>query len=75
MSLPIGTFARTKLSALLWLRCQPHWAFALQSTGIIVRREDFGVRWQSAAVTPLWDANQCHKKRRGASLPAALQKV
>jgi len=32
--------------------------FALQSPGIIVRREDFGVRWQSAAATPLWDADQ-----------------
>jgi hypothetical protein len=27
--------------------------FALQSPGIIMRREDFGLRWQSAAATPL----------------------
>jgi hypothetical protein len=31
---------------------------ALQFLGIIVRREDFGVRWQSATATPLWNADQ-----------------
>jgi hypothetical protein len=33
-------------------------ALAMQWVRIIVRREDFGVRWQSAAATPLWDADQ-----------------
>jgi hypothetical protein len=29
-----------------------------QYVRIIVRREDFGVRWQSAAATPLFDCGQ-----------------
>ena len=33
----------------------------------------FGVRWQSAAATPLWERAVHPQKRRGASLPAAVQ--
>jgi len=36
-------------------------ALALQQVRIIMCREDFGVRWQSAAATPLWDADQSRK--------------
>jgi len=57
------------------LRRQPRYAFAVQFPGIIVRHEDFGVRWQSApvlcspatrdggwtAATPLRDADQSYK--------------
>ena len=32
--------------------------FALQSLHTLARREDFGLRWQSAAATPLWSARQ-----------------
>ncbi len=45
------------------------------SLGIVPSRDDFGVRWQSAAATPLFGWRPRQPKRRGASLPAALQEV
>jgi hypothetical protein len=36
--------------------------------------ETFGLRWQSAATTPL-SVRHGNGKRRGASLPAAVQKL
>ena len=39
-----------------------------------VRVEKYGLRWQSEAATPLFARFRCVQKRRGASLPAALQK-
>ncbi len=39
-----------------------------------VRMEQFGLRWQSEAATPLFAGPRRVQKRRGASLPAALQK-
>ena len=39
-----------------------------------VHGNDFGLRWQSAAATPLFGRRQSYPKRRGASLPAAVQK-
>src|ERR1051325_1191089 len=39
-----------------------------------VRTEIYGVRWQSDAATPLFAYLQRIPKRRGASLPAALQR-
>ena len=38
-----------------------------------VRIEKFGLRWQSEAATPLFAWSRSLRKRRGASLPAALQ--
>jgi type II secretion system protein H len=38
-----------------------------------VRIENFGLRWQSEAATPLFAWSRSLRKRRGASLPAALQ--
>jgi hypothetical protein len=35
----------------------------------------FGVRWQSGAATPLFARPPASKKRRGATLPAAVQKL
>jgi len=41
----------------------------------LVRREDFGLRWQSAATTPLFSEPGSIRKGRGAPLPAALQNI
>src|SRR5208282_6585663 len=38
-----------------------------------VRIEKYGLRWQSEAATPLFARSRLVHKRRGASLPAALQ--
>jgi type II secretion system protein H len=38
-----------------------------------VRIENFGLRWQSEAATPLFAWSRSLRKRRGAPLPAALQ--
>jgi len=38
-----------------------------------VRIKNFGLRWQSEAATPLFAWSRSLRKRRGASLPAALQ--
>jgi len=38
-----------------------------------VRIENFGLRWQSEAATPLFAGSRSLRKRRGASLPAAFQ--
>jgi hypothetical protein len=45
------------------------------SRGIVVGCDDFGVRWQSEAATPLFGGRPRQPKRRGAALPAALQNV
>ena len=37
------------------------------------RVKKFGLRWQSEAATPLFARSRLVQKRRGASLPAALQ--
>jgi polygalacturonase len=39
------------------------------------RMHQFGLRWQSEAATPLLERGQRNRKRRFASLPAALQKL
>jgi prepilin-type N-terminal cleavage/methylation domain-containing protein len=39
----------------------------------IRNRRAFGLRWQSEAATPLFAGLVCSQRRRGASLPAALQ--
>ena len=45
------------------------------SLEIVAGRDDFGLRWQSEAATPLWQCRPARRKRRGASLGAAVQKV
>jgi type IV fimbrial biogenesis protein FimT len=40
---------------------------------MIARAEKFGLRWQSEAATPLFARSRLVQKRRGATLPAALQ--
>jgi hypothetical protein len=38
---------------MFWLRLEPRYVFAVLSPDIIAFCEDFGLRWQSAAATPL----------------------
>ena len=46
------------------------------SRGIDVGRDDFGVRWQSEAATPLFGGRPPQPKRRAAALPLILtQKI
>jgi len=45
------------------------------SPGIIAACDDFALRWQSVAATPLWYGQQWRRKRRGALLPAAVQNI
>ena len=49
--------------------------FTLHPFGMVVpaRAERFGLRWQSAAATPLLGREDTLGKRRGAALPAAVQ--
>jgi hypothetical protein len=50
---------RRQLFRLLkYKRRKAFYRFALQQAKILGRREDFGLRWQSAAATPLFDCGQ-----------------
>jgi hypothetical protein len=49
-----GLIAKFKMPRGPKMFCAP----AMQWVRIIARREDFGVRWQGAAATPLWNAGQ-----------------
>jgi hypothetical protein len=49
--------------------------FAVLSVRTLARREDFGLRWQSAAATPLFDCGQNFQSAVALRFPPQSKKI